>query len=50
MPAIGIAAGIVVGASIVGRAVQFYDELGFAAEEIGEIGGDWDLAAEFMAV
>ena len=48
--AIGIAAGVVSGSVVVGGAVEFYDELGFAAEEIREIGADGHLAAEFVAM
>ena len=47
--AIGVPSCVVSGSVVVGIAVEFYDELGFTAEEIREIGADRDLAAEFVA-
>ena len=47
--AIGVAAGVIVCAVVVAGAVQLYDQPRLAAEEVGEIGTDRDLAAEFVA-
>jgi hypothetical protein len=48
--AIGVALIVVIGAVVVTGAVEFGNEVGFAAKEVAEIGADRHLAAEFMAI
>jgi hypothetical protein len=44
-----VAAGVIFYAVVVGRAVEFDDEVEFTAKEISEIGADRHLTAEFVS-